>query len=167
MGSGKSTLAKALSERYALDLLQSDVMRPQQIEGEDKEHGFNEGKYSFANRALVYDKLIEAAVAALKEGRSVVVDATFSEKELIEGFARSVQPYGKLLFLYCQCPPELAKERISQRILQARSHSEARPELYDQQVEQATWDFDSVPHLVVKTDLPMGEQMTVIESLGA
>jgi len=135
MGSGKSTLAEQLAQRLGLELLQTDQIRRQQWGPSPRANGFNEGIYQPAARQAVYDQLFAKAEKILADGGSVVVDGTFLQAAWREQAVALAKRHGAVpLLVQCVCPPEIAQQRIRSRKAQPGTLSEARPELYSQQL---------------------------------
>ncbi len=167
MGTGKSTLAGRLRNETGWTLISSDVTR-KKLAGVDpvapQVGGFSEGLYSPAWNARVYQTMLDQASALLASGRSVILDATFARRAYRHAAAQEAAMYGaNLVFIECQAPRELTLQRLASR-WQARlaqqpglasAASDARPELYDEQVE--IWqpfyaeEEPATEHLVVST----------------
>jgi hypothetical protein len=83
-GSGKSTLARGLAPKLGRPpgaiVLRSDLVRKQLMGASDFEP-LSAHAYRAEISSRVYGSLLERAVAALKGGQSVVVDAVFSRPE--------------------------------------------------------------------------------------
>jgi aminoglycoside phosphotransferase family enzyme/predicted kinase len=167
MGTGKSTLAGRLRDETGWTLISSDVTR-KKLAGVDpaapQMGSFSEGLYSPAWNARVYQTMFDQASALLACGRSVILDATFARRAYRHAAAQEAAMYGaNLVFIECQAPRELTLQRLASR-WQARlaqqpglasAASDARPELYDEQVE--IWqpfyaeEEPATEHLVVST----------------
>ena len=119
MGSGKSTLATNLARAARAPLVQSDRVRkalaglaaetPQRV-------GFGEGIYSPEWTARTYETMLEEAADALADGRSVVLDATWSKAKWRAAARETAESSGALLVLVeCVAPPEVMRRRLSRR----------------------------------------------------
>jgi predicted kinase len=132
-GTGKSSLAAWIGEELDATVLSSDRER---AEGTGQSLGptaFGTGPYTFANRRAVYGRLLERASALLSDGASVVVDATWSNRELRQrAVATAAAACADLVELECRCDPALRTKRISLRDRhRLRGESDATPDVAD------------------------------------
>lgn len=147
MGTGKSTLASALQVELGWPLISSDSTRKQLAEGEPGElrhDAYGEGLYTPIWTSRVYQHMLEEAARQLAAGKSVLLDATFGKRAHRHAAAQEAALHGaNLVFIECQCPREIALQRLTQR-WQARiarqeqsasADSDARPDLYDAQAD--------------------------------
>lgn len=101
-GAGKSYYSQKLCEKLGYLLIRSDVLRNKASEESDliddecversvdgrarkggkKDPGLNTDKYSLKNRYKVYESMFEMAEHALRSGYSIILDATFLDKEV-------------------------------------------------------------------------------------
>lgn len=181
MGTGKSTLARALQQELGWASCASDSIR-KELAGlqpaQPQEAAFGAGVYSAEWTARTYQGLLEAAQKALADGRSVIVDASFSRRADRLAMARLATRYGAgVVFAECLCPPEVALERLAQRwagrvaeqpetVAQASRASDGRPALYEAQ--RAAWEACSqeeqpvMERLEVDTTLPQAVEVEQI-----
>ena len=136
-GTGKSVLATALAPNFGVVPgalhLRSDIERK-------KAAGYSEfvrlvpDAYSPTESARVYGRLRELAAAALRAGRSVIVDATFlkegERKEIERIAARMSAPF---LGLWLEAPIDILRNRIRERSCDA---SDATVEVVEAQATQ-------------------------------
>ena len=119
------------------------------------------GIYGQASRQRVYEALFDRAGKILAEGRSVVLDGTFSSLATFRrGYELSRQLASeRFLAIECMCRPEVAHERIRRRLAGGRDASEARPEIHDFQRER--WDPwpPSIPQVQIDTEQPLSQQL--------
>jgi aminoglycoside phosphotransferase family enzyme/predicted kinase len=160
MGTGKSTLAVMLAERLGAKLLQTDQLRRDKFGSSSERAGYGEGLYRRSLREEIYDDLLRRADELLEHRHSVVLDGTFSaaqHRQAAQQLADRQQ--ADYLLVRCECPRELAIDRIEQRRSQRQTTSEARGELYDRQA--AAWEADGAarPGEVVDTRLPVQQQV--------
>jgi predicted kinase len=178
MGSGKSTLAGKLQAELGWTLLSSDTTRKQlaaQEPSEPQAAAYNEGLYTPAWTARVYQSILDQAAALLASGRSVILDATFAQRAHRHAAAQEAALQGAtLVFVECRCPREIALQRLSRRSqarldqqqLSASAHSDARPDLYDSQAD--AWQpfyADEEPaceHLAVSTVSELSTALTQV-----
>ncbi len=145
-GSGKTTFAKALSKHIKAVHLNSDIVRTQL----DKR-----GQYDEQTKIMIYDQLCEQTYQTLKNGKTVIVDATFYKQVLRNRFIdiaiKLVVPY-KLIKIKAQ--PHTIKKRMNID----REHSEADFSVYQSIKEQ----FEPIeePFLAISSEELSLEEMT-------
>ena len=118
-GTGKSTLATRLAEAASAVVVSSDSVRDELrrsgvLRGEPG--AYRRGLYSPAAISAVYDTMLGRAEEHLRNGESVVVDASWSDlqerrraRELAENTAST------LVQFRCACPPTVSAQRIADR----------------------------------------------------
>jgi aminoglycoside phosphotransferase family enzyme/predicted kinase len=152
MGTGKSTVAAALSEALGLDCLRTDVVRRELLGDQPASDAFGEGRYTAEHRRRVYDELFRRGEALLAKGNSVVLDGTFLSADVLMQARGLAEANGAtFLALRCECPDELARQRIVTRAANNRDASDARPELFDQQKQSRPPIPADVPMVRVDT----------------
>jgi aminoglycoside phosphotransferase family enzyme/predicted kinase len=90
MGTGKSALAEAIGVEQGLPVLNSDRVRKELAGSEacgtpelpTRKMPYGEGIYSEAWNSLTYDTLFERAAQALQNGQSIILDASFSRRDM-------------------------------------------------------------------------------------
>lgn len=118
-GSGKTTVATALARDLDAVHLSSDLLR-KHLAGLPPETPAaaapGQGLYDDATTALTYEALLEEAGTVLGHGRSVVLDASFSDARW-RAAARSlaVRTCAELLELRCALDDEVADARLRAR----------------------------------------------------
>ncbi|APE34876.1 hypothetical protein BOX37_13995 [Nocardia mangyaensis] len=156
-GTGKSTVAARLAERTGAALLASDRVRVElantaQITGDIGRFGV--GRYSPANRARVYDELLDRARELLTHGVSVILDASWnSEEERRRAAKLAGDVAAELIALRCVCPRELAHQRIGDR---RGSESDATAEIAD---AMADFEIEWPDAVTVDTSAPLAESV--------
>lgn len=136
MGTGKSVLAAELAMALGAIHLRSDELR-KELAGlpplSRECSNFGEGLYNREATARTYRALADRAENHLDAGRTVIVDASFAEKNRREEFRdlarRRQQPF---TILWARCSEELLRERLRHRRGDA---SDGRPELLETQKE--------------------------------
>ncbi|MCP2293561.1 bifunctional aminoglycoside phosphotransferase/ATP-binding protein [Nocardia amikacinitolerans] len=137
-GTGKTTVARRLAAATGATVLSTDRIRTELaaariVTGEGGQ--FGTGRYSPANKARVYDELLDRARTLLGSGVSVILDASWvDEDERHRAAELAEQTYSELVQLHCACPPELAAGRIRER---APGDSEATPAIAEAMVATA------------------------------
>ena len=133
IGTGKSTLARGLADSLGAEWLRTDEIRLRDFAQRRRPgHGFADGLYAPRVSDLVYQRLIRRAEAALRAGRSVVCDGTFSKvsgRVALRAIAKCCG--ASFHFIECVVPRAVALKRVAARAAAGRDLSEARPEHYD------------------------------------
>lgn len=158
--SGKSQLARALADALDLVLVQSDRLRKER-EGIPPEEpvvvGYDEGLYKRERRHYVYAAMLAAAQDALKKGRSVILDASFSLRRWREDARRlAIDCDSNLIVLECVCDEASIRERLQRREQEGGS-SDARllhlPKLMEE--FEPVRELDPTQHIAVDTRQPL------------
>jgi uncharacterized protein len=127
--SGKSTLAEALAKILDLDWFRSDAIRKSLFGMGLREPTValpETGIYSPSATGILYGKLFCLAQSALRQGRSVVIDATFSRQSQRDTLARlATDCRAHLSFAICTAPDDVLYKRLAEREF-AESVSDAR-----------------------------------------
>jgi aminoglycoside phosphotransferase family enzyme/predicted kinase len=115
IGSGKSTLAAALGRDLAVPVIGSDRTRKSLAGLEPTERGGPE-LYTAASRARAYAELLRRADGVVGSGRSVVLDATFSEPGR-RGDARALARArgARLVLVELACDEAVLRARLERR----------------------------------------------------
>ena len=130
-GSGKSFVANILHKEFGFEWIRSDQIRKEMagIEPTEKVRvGFLEGIYSEDWTRKVYERMLEIAEEKLKEGKSVVLDATF-----LKGWQREMvlKKFPKAVFIWITAD----EEEIIKRLETREDISDATLEVYLKQKE--------------------------------
>lgn len=137
-GTGKSTLAAALARETGWRLLRSDEVRQARPADDDR--------YAPASRAAVYEDLLEIGRADLAQGRSVILDASWSSAQERDLAAQVAAETGvELLTICCRCDASVGATRIKERLAQGADPSEATVAVRDAMRAR----FDPWPSAVV------------------
>ncbi|MDX2940517.1 AAA family ATPase [Streptomyces caniscabiei] len=118
-GSGKSTLSGALADRLGVTLLSSDRLR-KELAGISPDTpapaAYGEGLYTPEWTTRTYAALLDRAAALLSRGEPVVLDATWSTRELRARARRVAEgTRADLVALHCQVPGEVSAARLNTR----------------------------------------------------
>ncbi|MGV9611697.1 bifunctional aminoglycoside phosphotransferase/ATP-binding protein [Nocardia xishanensis] len=152
-GTGKSTVARRLAANTGATVLSTDRIRTELaariLTGEGGE--FGAGRYSPANKARVYDELLNRARTLLASGVSVILDASWVDTDERRRAAELAErTHSDLVQLHCTCPTELAAGRIRER---PRGDSEATPAIAEAMVATAApWNDATALHTVGPID---------------
>jgi aminoglycoside phosphotransferase family enzyme/predicted kinase len=165
MGSGKSTLATQIAEAIGAELISTDQLRRSLFGSSESLSTYGTGVYRSDLRIRVYEELLSRAGSVLDDGRSVVLDGTF----LTNALRRTALEQGKRhgthgLFVECVCPKETALERIAERTEIGTTVSEARPELYNQQLKERESLDSAIPAVCVDTTASFNEELKTVFS---
>ncbi len=122
IAAGKSTVAKALSEVLGISVLRTDQIRKELFKNTTKSTestgptAFEEGAYSPEATALTYGELFNRTEAALKEGLSIILDATFSlETQRNEVCRLAGSHQVAAYFIVCECRETVIRQRLAAR----------------------------------------------------
>ena len=151
-GSGKTEVAGKIAEKFDAVLLRSDVLRKEL---------FKKSHYTKEESKRVYEEMFHRAQTALKNGKSVVLDATF-KKEEERKFAKIManEFWVKYEIINVVCDEKILEKRINERTGDA---SEATFEIY----LKSKSGFEPVEgeHLVFDNSGPMGNINKFVNSL--
>ncbi|MGB5218584.1 MAG: AAA family ATPase [Smithella sp.] len=144
MGSGKSYQARILAGLLGANIIRTDVIRKEifALQPSDKRYeDFGKGIYSDDVSRLVYQKIFELAGQKIKEGKSVIIDASFKKREERQSALHLAETLGvQFYILECFCPDGITRQRLERRMLNNDNVSDGRWELFQQQKN----DFDVI-----------------------
>jgi uncharacterized protein len=142
MGTGKTSRARALAAELGWPVIHSDLVRKSlagmapttraQVE-------FGKGIYAEDFSSRTYAAMRRLAAEHLVGGQSVILDGSFkrmAEREAVRQLAR--EHGAGVLWVYCECPAQAARERLGLRLTDPQAISDGRVELSDAQAR----DFD-------------------------
>jgi uncharacterized protein len=158
--SGKSTLAMEVSQVLCLPLYQSDQVRKENFSAAAQDETvvpLGEGIYRQQISALVYGRLLALAQDQLKQGNSVILDATYALRKWRLDTLQLAQDLDvDLIVVECCCQEKTLRERLAAR--------EQQPGLSDarlQHLQELLARFEPVKeirrdhHLRINTDLQL------------
>lgn len=165
-GSGKSTLASAIRDSLSAELLQTDVIRKELVAPNSPN-----GKYTREGRKRVYDRMASRMGSAFERSPTLVLDGTFNIAAARERVAEQAKSLGAILLqVECECPADVAAERIAHRLKEQNDASEATPELLAAQKREREQVLIGEPTLVLDTTMELAEllneAMTFVQSIG-
>ncbi|TWU02128.1 bifunctional aminoglycoside phosphotransferase/ATP-binding protein [Stieleria varia] len=118
-GSGKTTVSEQLVQRFGVIRIRSDVERKREFDIDSSQHPDDTVKnelYSAAATESTYRRLRRLARGIVRDGYTVVVDATFLKRRQRDRFrslaSREGVPFG---ILDCKAAPETLRQRIIDR----------------------------------------------------
>ena len=157
MGTGKSVLASRLAARFDADIIRMDVVRKEMLDIAPTEHryeDFGKGIYSEDVSRKAYDRALEAAALKLREGKSVIIDASFKNRTQRRRAAQiAAELQSDFFILECALPDRLITKRLAARMSEKGEVSDGRMDILEAQKR----DFeriDEVParsHIVIDT----------------
>jgi aminoglycoside phosphotransferase family enzyme/predicted kinase len=160
VATGKTMLARALGEATGMAIISSDVVR-KELAGlaprERRFERFGRGIYSPRFSQRTYKALLERARAALAEGRSMIIDATFAQQHYRQRARELAQAMGaRFLCLECRAEEEIIRQRLEDRLRAGRDPSDARREIYEtqKQVFQPLTELPPDEHMVADCGEP-------------
>ena len=142
MGSGKSNRSRALAASLNWPVIHSDAVRKTLagLKPTDRVSvEFGQGIYAGDFSTRTYDEMLRQAEVHLAAGRNVILDGSYKraqERARVRQLAR--EQGAQVVFVYCECPPEVARERLGIRLTDLEAISDGRVELFEDQMR----DFD-------------------------
>ena len=132
-GTGKSTVALKIAVDYQASIINTDVVR-KEMAGMDKFERHHDqpdtGLYEPERIKLTYQKVLEKAAVLLRQGKNVVVDATFQKQPYRKMVDQVVKDTNAVdIWVQCTCPDQIVKQRLEER-LKKKSVSDGRWEIY-------------------------------------
>ena len=129
-GTGKSTVAAGLGHHLGWPVLRSDVVRKELagMPGQPAEPAYRQGLYDAASTERTYRELVARAAALTSSGRSVVLDASWTDeahRELARAMAAGTAT--DVFELRCVAPASVAAGRIERRHRCTDDPSDATP----------------------------------------
>jgi len=156
---GKSALAEMLSEALSVTIFQSDRIRKQgrdHFATHEEVVPFDQGVYRAAIRQRVYARMLALAQDELKKGRSVILDASFSQTKWRKDARQlAVDLDTNLIFVECACAQATLRKRLENRE-RSKNISDARLQHLSDMVRSFE-PLNEVPneaHLRVDTEKP-------------
>lgn len=138
-GTGKTTFAESLAANMGANHLNSDMVRTQIGK---------RGKYDAASKAAVYNELLHRTEDVLKEGKTLIVDATLYKKILRDPFMKLAKQYKvPIQWIELKANEKIIQERVGKK----RKYSEADFEVY-LKIKAAYEPFNR-SHLVLWSDM--------------
>ena len=172
MGTGKSVRAKLIAPRVGADIIQTDVLRKEILNIEPTEQhreAFGKGIYSEEVTRKTYDRALELALEKLREGKSVIIDASFkSMGDRRKAFEAAESLHADYFIIECICAENIIKERLTSRTSLKGEVSDGRWEIYLAQKEtfDAITEIPGSLHIILDTSLtPEESTITAIKKL--
>ena len=142
MGSGKSNRSRALGASLDWPVVHSDAVRKTMAGLKPTDRvpvEFGQGIYDADFSVRTYDEMLRQAEIHLAAGRSVILDGSYKRAAERARVRQLGQKQGaRVLFVYCECPPGVARERLGIRLTDPEAISDGRVDLFADQAR----DFD-------------------------
>jgi predicted kinase len=171
IATGKSTLAQAWAGRHGLAYCNSDVVR-KELAGlsptASQKEGVDQGIYTREFSRKTYDALLARAEEAVGQGRGVILDASYQNREergkVVALAKRLAVP---VRFVLCDCSDTVKKTRLALRAQDPNAVSDGRWEIYLQQKARFEAPVKLAPGqlIVLDTDLPVDAALARLDTL--
>ncbi|MBI2830571.1 MAG: AAA family ATPase, partial [Chloroflexi bacterium] len=156
VGTGKSTVTQALAKRLGLVYVSSDITRKQLAGVPVTEHRFEDfsgGIYTPEFTRRTYDTMFDKANEVLRDGGSVILDASFlkaAEREKARALA--VETGANFFIVECTLDEGAIRQRLAERLKQITT-SDGRWEIYTRQQAQFEPVLEVPPsnHVIINT----------------
>ncbi len=167
-GAGKSYAARQLALLLPAIHLRSDVAR-KTLAGLDPlartESAVGEGLYDTHTSAAVFDYLQDVTADLLRNGDTVIVDATFIERQRRQAFLALAAKAGATAHIVlCQAPLAVLRERIGKRATGGQDPSEANLAVLEAQLAKFEPPGEDEPVLQLSTEGPLEPALAALVS---
>lgn len=171
-GTGKSTLARAVAEASGFALASSDVVR-KRLAGlgpaERRLEEFGAGIYGGGYTERTYAAMLEEARPWLREGRSVILDASYIRRDHRRAAARLARETGaQFACVELRADEAEVRRRLAERLRRGADPSDARWETYVGQKRrfQRPSEVPAERRVIVDSAWPVARQVrTVLRAL--
>ena len=137
MGTGKSQLARRLSTHLGAEVITMDILRKETFNIPSQERcydDFGKGIYDTQTTSLAYRGAFDIAREKLSAGTSVIIDASFKNRELRLAAQKLAQEVGVgFIAILCECPEHIIEERLKRREERKNGASDGRWEIFAKQ----------------------------------
>jgi len=173
IGTGKTTVAGLAATGLGFSVLSSDVIRKQLagVAPTERHHdSFDAGIYAPESTRKTYDELFRRAAGQLKQGHSVILDASFRKKaERLQAQKLAAECGADFLVIECVADEQTIKKWLEIRSKE-QSVSDGRWEIFPQ-IKKDFESVDEIPaqnHLVLDTTYLSGNIIgLILERLAA
>jgi predicted kinase len=142
MGTGKSSRSRALAKTLGWPVIPSDAVRKTLAGLKPTDRvavEFGQGIYNEEFSTRTYDEMLRLAKDYLAAGQSVILDGSYKRASERARVRQLAEEHGaRLAFVCCECPPDVARERLGIRLTDPEAISDGRVELFEAQAR----DFD-------------------------
>jgi aminoglycoside phosphotransferase family enzyme/predicted kinase len=163
-GTGKSYVANAVALRLGAAIVHSDVVRRQLMPAAARAR-YGEGAYRTEARQRVYDELHRRAETYLRDGRGVVVDATYlgaAERAAAIKVAEGCD--APWLIVETAAPETVVRERLRARGEGAASQAAWDTYLAQRRHAEPLDDATAASRIAVDADMPLGARVDAVEA---
>jgi hypothetical protein len=140
MGSGKTALTREFAFELGLENASSDAVRKEIAAIPPQEHrrdDYGRGIYSQSFNEATYSALLDRGEEALRNGRSVIIDATFRRRSDRSSFRTLAEQYkAPFVILRTECPERIIRQRLDARAGNEGEISDGRQELLHRQQDE-------------------------------
>lgn len=156
-GTGKTTIANALSAETGMRVISSDIVRKELARIQPSEHRFErfgEGIYTGAFTEKTYLEMFKIGEGFLKQGVSVIMDATFQKSRYRQEAMELAKKLGAgFHIIECAAGDDITRQRLDKRAKQEGVASDGRREIYEKQ--KRLYEAIKEPHIQINTSLDM------------
>ncbi len=135
-GSGKSYFAERLARKLNADYVNSDRLRKEMIPVRT---------YSEQEKAVVYNVVLEKMKEAIKQKKSIVLDATFHSSKIRKLITKDIKGKEGICFIEITADENLTRQRLKRQ----RAYSEADFEVY--KLIRRHWEPLNETHLILES----------------
>ena len=166
MGSGKTVVTKELAEVIGACVIQMDMLRKKMCHidpGERHLEDFGHGIYDSDTTEKAYQKALAEAEKMLREGKSVIIDASFAKRDHRISAGNMAKSLNIPFFVMeCVCTEENIKERLQQRIMNKDEVSDGHLEIFAAQRDnfEAVSECQPAEHCLLDTS---GRKEEIVE----
>ncbi len=162
MGTGKSVLAKNIAPRLGAEILRSDILRKEILNIYPTERyyeDFGKGIYTDDISRKTYQRALDLAEEKLIEGKSVIIDASYKDRdERIKAADTAGRLNAGFFVIECFCPDEIIKKRLDSRMADVDEASDGRWEIFQTQKDKFD-EITEVQKITIDTSLTEEESV--------
>ncbi len=162
---GKTYLAQHLAEHIHAYHICSDIIRKEITDTPVETHrfeGYGKGIYTKEVSAKTYDEMFRRAENYLGQGKTVIIDATFSwqsSRNLAKAIADKT--HASFYIINCTCPEKIVMARMKKRSKEF-SLSDATPEIYYRMKNNFEKVKSKKNYIVIDTSKPLNKNLDKI-----
>jgi len=172
MGSGKSYQARTLSKNLGAKVIRTDLLRKEMLSIDpiqQRHEDFGQGIYSDESSRRTYEKIYELAAGYIKQGKPVIIDASFKKRTERQKACELAKNSGVPFYIIeCHCPDDVTKKRLDKRIRENNSISDGRWEIFHEQKAdfETINEFSDEFHFKIDTSAnPEKERQRIVKKL--
>ena len=169
IATGKSTISQAWAWKKQLRCYNSDWVRKEMAginPTESQRESVDTGIYTKEFSQKTYKILLERAEASIKQGDSVILDASYQytqDRQDVKELANDLNC--QVYFILCQCPEAEMKRRMDMREKDPAAISDGRWEIYQKQKKrfQAPDELSDSELIILDTQVSLEELLKDLE----